>query len=254
MISYEYVQTYDIECVKNSEPILVPHEKPKCYKCRLYSLYICIVILITCLVLMIVNLNFKDDDYINIAARAWPHSRVSCHKKLLCSDFKYGCCNISNFGTFKNNKTNFNEYHLDYNIIYKNDKNGFDCPTYRDLIKRYDDYNLKYRNYDYHKMKYCNSTIEKCCKIDTIYDNLFRLKKLNKSYTELKNYYNSNNFHQYIELNIKGRCPNYVNIINRYNKGYTDPNKLILLFLYLLSFILCLFGWISICSNNKRSR
>ena len=62
MVSYDIIErfdeTYDIECVKNSEPILVPHEKPKCYKCRLYSLYICIVILVTCN-LMIKNLNLK---------------------------------------------------------------------------------------------------------------------------------------------------------------------------------------------------
>ena len=102
-------------------------------------------------------------------------------------------------------------------------------------------------------MKYCNSTIEKCCKIDYIYDSLYRLKQLNKSYTEIKDYFNDNK-HQNIELNIKGKCPQIWNIINRYNEGYTDPNKLILLFLYLLSFILCLVGWNSICSNNKRSR
>ena len=38
-------------------------------------------------------------------------------------------------------------------------------------------------------MKYCNSTVENCCKIDYIYDSLYRLENLGNSYNEIKKYY-----------------------------------------------------------------
>ena len=55
MVSYDIVdrsdENYDIECVKNAEPILVSEEKPKCYKCRLFFMCTLILMLVICLIL-----------------------------------------------------------------------------------------------------------------------------------------------------------------------------------------------------------
>ncbi len=256
MVSYDIIhqcnETYDIECVKNSEPILVYHERPKYYKCKLYSLYICILILVISLIFMITNL-VKDNNYYGYTAGAWPHSCGICHnKKLVCSDLRYGCCNISTYGNIENNKTSFIELHLNLHMIDKNDENGSNCPSYRKLITKYDKYYLKYGNYDY-GMKYCNSTKEKCCKLDYIYDNLYRLQNNGNNYSIIKDY-KDNHKHQYIELNIKGKCPHVDDIMTRYYRGYNDPDLELMKYIFILSIGMCCFGFSNINGNRRNIR
>lgn len=255
MVSYNiverYDETYDIECVKNAEPILVPHEKPKCYKCRLFFICTFILILVICLILTILNLVVKDTNYIDISARAWPHSCGICHKKLLkCSDLKYGCCNISSYGYFGNNQIYLQELNLNFHKIDKGNEEGSNCPSYTELINKYDKYYLKYKNYD-NGMNYCNSTDEDCCKLDTIYDNLYRLENYGNNYSEIKDYYDDNK-HQYIELNIKGRCPKPYDIVRRYNDGYDDPILAVIEGLFAVLFVLCFWGSLGTCGISKK--
>lgn len=255
MTNYDEIINHDLECVKNDEPVVVFTESKSniCFKklfCKCFILGI-LVSLVSIILYLNKNEIFKDE-YEDIAARAWPHSCGVCHRKLLkCSDLKYGCCNISTYGNIENNKTSFNELHLDFHRIDRGDEKGSNCPSYRRLINRYDEYYLKYRNYEY-GMNYCNSTVEDCCKLDTIYDNLYRLQNNENSYDKIKNYYDSNK-HQYIELNIKGRCPNGYNIVKRYNYGYDDPMEPFILFGFMLSFMLCCLG-ISNIDGNRRYR
>ena len=129
------------------------------------------------------------------------------------------------------------------------DEKGSNCPSYKELIKKYDEYHLKYKNYDY-GMKFCNSNIENCCKIDYIYDTLYRLQNSGNNYSEIKHYYDKNR-HQYFELNIKGICPNEYNIIKRYNNGYSNPIIALIEFSLLLSIVLCIFGCSNINSNRR---
>jgi len=251
--NYDEIIDHDLECIKNDEPVVVYTEnknniyvKKLCCKC--FS-----IVLLTTLVGFIIYLNIDEiihSEYADVAARAWPYSCYSCHhKKLMCSDLKYGCCNISSYGVIKNNETNFIQSNLDLHIISMIDDKGSNCPSYRKLINKYDEYYLKYENYDF-GMKYCNSTVENCCKIDYIYDSLYRLENLGNSYNEIKKYYD-NNKHQYIELNIKGKCPNSWKILTRYDNGYTDPKIGYIVFGVILSILLCIFGCSNINGNGK---
>ena len=250
--NYDEIIDHDLECVKNDEPEVVYTESKKNIYikkllCKCFS-----IIILTTFIGFIIYLN-KDEiihsEYSDVAARAFPHHCYSCHKKLVCSDFNYGCCNISTYGNLLDNKIRFDELNLDLHIKFRLDEKGSNCPSYKELIKKYDEYYLKYKNYDY-GMKFCNSNIENCCKIDYIYDTLYRLQNSGNNYSEIKHYYDKNR-HQYFELNIKGICPNEYNIIKRYNNGYSNPKIALIEFSLLLSIVLCIFGCSNINSNRR---
>jgi len=269
MQRYNQVEGYDIECVKNEEPIIIIHPQNKCKTIILYIIGIILLIVIT--LLFIINTDIIDTkirnttkimnttNYIQLQAYVGGAGKgcLGCHHhhEKLCSEYEYGCCNISTYGTIYNNTLYFVELNIDIKNKIRRDKIGSNCPRYRLLIEKYDNYYLNYNNYPYGK-KYCNSTIENCCKINYIYDILYKKNLENYSDTYIKNSiikYNYSNYSNYriFELNIKGTCPTGEDIINRYNKGYENPNMILIIYGFLISIALC---FCACCMDNKKYR
>ena len=250
MQRYNQVEGYDIECVKNEEPQIIIHPQNKCKTVILYIIGIILLIVVT--MLLIINTDIIDikimntTNYIQAYVGGAGKGCLGCHhyREKLCSDYEYGCCNISTYATIYNNTLYFVELNIDIKNKIKRDKIGSNCPSYKLLIEKYDNYYLNYNNYPYGK-KYCNSTIEDCCKINYIYDILYKQKLKNYSNTYIKNSIIKNN-NRTLELNIKGDCPAGEDIINRYNKGYENPILIIYGFLIIIVVLallcLCMYG------------